>query len=77
MDMPEFSVSLTYLFCGSVLEGQKNPEYKSGDLIKCAKCGKENDYDSIVEVAKEEGITKIKEVVEDQLKKQHSDLFKK
>ena len=51
MDIPDFTVSLKCLFCGEALEGPEDAEYKSGDLIKCTKCGEENDYDSVFEVA--------------------------
>ncbi len=77
MDIPNVSVSLKCLFCGEVLEGPEDVEYQSGDLIKCSKCGEENDYDSVLEVAKEEGADQIKELVEDELQKQFKGLFKK
>ena len=77
MDIPDFEVNLKCLFCGEVLEGPEDDEYQSGDLIKCTKCGEENDYDSVLEVAKEEGVNQVKERVEEQLQKQFEGLFKK
>ena len=77
MDIPDFEVNLKCLFCGEVLEGPEDAEYQSGDLIKCKKCGEENDYDSVLEVAKEEGVEQVKEMVEEQLQKQFKGLFKK
>ena len=77
MDIPDFEVNLKCLFCGEVLEGPEDAEYRSGDLIKCAKCGEENDYDSVLEVAKEEGVEQVKKMVEEQLQKQFKGLFKK
>ena len=77
MDIPEFTVNLKCLFCGSALTGPEGTEYHSGDLIKCAKCGEGNDYDSVLEVAKEEGTEKMKNAVQDQLQKQFEELFKK
>ena len=77
MDIPKLTVSLKCLFCGSALEGPEGAEYNSGDLIKCIKCGEENDYDSVLEVAKEDGLAKMKDVVQTQLQKELKELFKK
>jgi len=77
MDIPDFTVSLKCLFCGELLERTEGVEYQSGDLIKCTKCGEENDYDSVLEVAKEEGVGQVKEMVKDQLQEQFKGLFKK
>ena len=41
------------------------------------KCGEDNDYDSVLEVAKEEGMEKMKGAVQDQLEKDFKGLFKK
>ena len=76
MQIPEFTVSLKCLFCGSVLEGPEDVEYVSGDMIKCTKCGEDNDYDSVLEVAKEVGIEKMKGVVQEQLETELKKLFK-
>ncbi len=77
MEIPKIAITLKCLFCGSQLEGPKGVEYKSGDLIKCSKCGEGNDYDSLMEVAKEEGMAKMKEAVQEQLSKEFKGLFKK
>ena len=77
MDIPDFTVSLKCLFCGGALEGPEDAEYQSGDLIKCTKCGEENDYDSVLEIAKEEGAGQVKDMVEDELQKQFKGLLKK
>ena len=77
MDIPKFTVNLKCLFCGSALEGPEDAEYHSGDLIKCTKCGEDNDYDSVMEAAKEEGMEKMKGAVQEQLQKQFKGLFKK
>lgn len=77
MDIPRFTVTLKCLFCGAALEGQEGADYQSGDLIKCTKCGEENDYESVLDVAKEEGMNQAKEMVEDRLQKQFKGLFKK
>lgn len=73
MEIQSFTISLKCLFCGSALQGPEGAEYQSGDLIKCRHCGEENDYDSVLEVAKEEGLEQVKRTAQDQLKK----LFKK
>ena len=76
MDIPEITISLKCLFCGSDLEGSKDVEYNSGDLIKCIKCGEENDYDSVLEIAKDEGLGEMKDVVKAQLQNAFKKMFK-
>jgi ASC-1-like (ASCH) protein len=65
----KFKITLLCLFCHSALQGDKNAEFESGDMIKCVSCGELNDYDSVIEVAKEKGIEKVKSQVEAELKK--------
>ena len=76
MDIPEMTINLKCLFCGSALEGPEDAEYLSGDMIKCTKCGEDNDFDSVMEVAQEEGIEKMKGVVQEQLDKEFKKLLK-
>jgi len=75
MDIPKFTVTLKCLFCGSSLEGPEDVQYNSGDLIKCSKCGEDNDYDRVLEVAKEEEMTKMKVAVQEQLQKEAYQFF--
>jgi len=49
--------------------GENDKEFQSGDLIKCSNCNKENDYDSILEIAKEKGVELIKQDLIDDFKK--------
>lgn len=77
MDIPEIKVTLACLFCGATLQGPEDAKYSSGDLIKCAQCSEQNDYDSVMEVAKEKGMKQLKEAVEDQLRNEFKGLFKK
>ena len=77
MDIPEFTVTLKCLFCGSALKGPDGTEHHSGDLIKCVNCGEGNDYDSVLDVGKEEGMARMKDVVQEQLQKHFNGLFKK
>jgi len=51
------TIKLKCFFCDSELEGDNEKEYFSGDMIECQECGEFNDYDSLIEVAKEEGKT--------------------
>jgi len=48
-----FTIEVLCLFCHSTLTADEDMEFESGDLIKCNSCGEMNDYDSVVEVAKE------------------------
>jgi transcription elongation factor Elf1 len=78
MENIELKAPLKCLFCGSPLVKQEGVEFNSGDLIKCNKCGESNDYDSVLEVAKEEGLASMKDVLYEQLQIQSKfkDLFK-
>jgi hypothetical protein len=77
MDIEPFSVPLVCLFCGRELQAVEDAEFQSGDLIKCQACEEENDYDSLIEVAKGKGIAEVKGKVEDHLKKELGNLFGK
>lgn len=72
----EFKITVLCLFCQAPLQADENAEFESGDMIKCGSCGELNDYDSLIEVAKEKGIEKVKTQVEDELKKTMKKLFK-
>jgi hypothetical protein len=62
MNIPEqIKISCMRLFCGAPLEGPDGVKYSSGDLIKCQQCGEGNDFDSVVEVAKEKGMKQLKD----------------
>lgn len=71
-----FTIEALCLFCNAPLTADKNKEFHSGDLIKCNSCGEMNDYDSVVEVAKEKGIEKVKSEVEKEINKTMKNLFK-
>jgi DNA-directed RNA polymerase subunit RPC12/RpoP len=73
MTNKEFDISIKCLFCGSELKGDAEKEYKSGDMLKCQECSELNDYDSLIDVAIEEGKVAIKNDVSKMLK----DMFKK
>jgi len=55
MEYKNFTIELKCLFCDCVLEGDTEKEYTSGDLLKYQECHKLNDYDSLIEVASDEG----------------------
>ncbi len=66
-------VSPKCLFCGSVLRGINGEKPQSGDLIRCLDCGEENDYDSVLDVAKETA----RNMAIESANKMIKDLFKK
>lgn len=77
MTIPEeIQITLLCLFCGSSLEGPDDAEYSSGDLVTCSKCGEQNDYDSVLEVAKEKGIEQIEDAVKNHFKNEFKDFLK-
>ena len=77
MAIENFNVPLVCLFCGSTLEGNLDATFESGDLITCTYCGEENDYDSVLEIAKEKTLKQVKEAVEDEIKNTLKNIFKK
>lgn len=76
MDIDPISIELRCLFCDAVLQGPDDSEFESGDLIECLSCGEGNDYDSVIEVAKEKGVDQMTNEVEAQLDKTFKKLFK-
>lgn len=76
MEDENFTVELKCLFCDCPLKGDPNQEFSSGDLIKCQNCNELNDYDALLDVAAEEGITIIKDHLDEHLKKTFGKLFK-
>jgi hypothetical protein len=76
MDIPEIRISLKCLFCKSDLMAEEGKEYNSGDMIECLECHEMNDYDSLMEVAKEEGLERMKSEVNRAIKNKFKNLFK-
>lgn len=62
-----YTLSLTCLFCDTVLEGDTDREYKEGDFIKCQNCGMENEYSSLMKIVEEKAIRIAKNEVAQQL----------
>ena len=71
-----FSITLRCLFCDAPLQGEMDKDYQSGDMIECQNCAESNDYDSLFDVAKEEGIEKVKKSLESDIAKSLKKLFK-
>ena len=72
----EFKITALCLFCLAPLKAEQYVEFESGDLIKCNSCGELNNYDSVIEVAKDKGFQRIKSQVESKLKKTMKKLLK-
>jgi len=69
-----FTITLTCLFCDAALTKKDNEEFNSNDLIKCQNCGEENDYESVYEIAKQQGIEQVKNEVMEELTKSFKNL---
>lgn len=54
----------------------ENYEPKSGEQIRCANCGRTNDYDSLLKLAKNEGLEIAKDFAENEVKKMLKRAFK-
>ncbi len=76
MDIKPVTIILTCLFCDSDLEKAEGKGLQSGDLLKCPSCKQENDYDSLISVAKEKGMEQLKQQVTLEAKKAFGNLFK-
>lgn len=72
----EFTIELICLFCDCVLQGDTDKEYSSGDLLQCQECNELNDYDSLIDVATEEGREKVEEYAQKEIDKMLNNIFK-
>lgn len=77
MDIEPIHITLVCLFCGADLQSTEDTKFLSGDLIQCRQCGERNDYDSLIEAAKEKGISEINGEVEKQLDRKLKSIFGK
>ncbi len=70
-----YSVKLQCVFCGSENFSLPSKGYrpKEGEQIKCANCGRLNDFDSLHQIAVKQGINEAKKDINNQIKK----MFKK
>ncbi len=68
-----FTITLNCIFCDSPLQREDNQEFQSGDMIKCSNCEQENDYDSLIEIAKEQ----VMELVKNEVESKFKNMFKK
>lgn len=76
MDIDPISIELRCLFCDAVLKGPEDSEFEPGDLIECLSCGEGNDYDSVIEIAKEKGLEKMTDEIKSQLVKDFKKILK-
>lgn len=76
MEDKEFHITLKCLFCGCDLQGDTGKEFQSGDMLKCQECGELNDYDSLSEVAIEEGKASVADYAKNEATKMLKGIFK-
>ena len=76
MEDKEFHITLKCLFCGCDLKGDTEKKYQSGDMLKCQECGELNDYDSLMEVAAEEGKASAVDSAKEEIAKMLKGIFK-
>lgn len=76
MEEKDFHVTLKCLFCGCDVKGDTEKKYQSGDMLKCQECGELNDYDSLVEVAVEEGKASAVDYAKEEIEKMLKGIFK-
>tara|TARA_R110001583_G_scaffold158974_1_gene310812 strand:- start:377 stop:604 length:228 start_codon:yes stop_codon:yes gene_type:complete len=71
-----YTIEVVCLFCDSVLKVEEGKEYTSGDMIKCHECGEMNDFDSVLDIAKEKGVEMVKNEATKEIKAKLKNLFK-
>ena len=71
-----YTIKVVCLFCDAALKVEEEKEYQSGDMIKCSECEELNDYDSVLDIAKEKGVELAKNELEKELKSMFKNLFK-
>lgn len=71
-----YTIEVTCLFCDAPMKVEEEKKLESGDIIKCSACGELNDYDSLVDVAKEKGVELVKANLEKEIKSKFKKLFK-
>jgi len=76
MEDNEFHITLKCLFCGCDLRVDTDKVYASGDMLKCQECGELNDYDSLIEVATEEGKSSMVDYTKEEITKMIKGIFK-
>jgi len=76
MDIKPVTITLKCLFCDCDLKATEGKDFQSGDLLKCPSCKQDNDYDSLIAVAKEKGMEELKQQVTLEAKKAFGNLFK-
>ncbi len=70
-----YRVKLQCVFCGSKNFSLPSKRLcpKEGEQIKCANCGRLNDFDSLHQIAVKQGINSVKKDISNEIKK----IFKK
>ena len=76
MEDKELHIRLKCLFCSCDLKGDTEKKYESGDMLKCQECGELNDYDSLMEVAVEEGKAVAVDYAKEEIAKMLKGIFK-
>ncbi len=71
-----FEIPLRCLFCRAPLQAAEDSSFHAGDLIKCLSCGEDSEYESVLEVAKEEAQDFAQQLLDKEMSKLAKKLFK-
>ena len=69
MENKQFTIPLICLFCDCELQGSAEKEFSSGDMLECQECGELNDYDTLIDVAADEGKELVKKYAKEEIGK--------
>lgn len=69
-------IPLRCLFCKVPLQAAEDSSFHSGDLIRCHSCGEDSEYESVVEVAKEEAEDHVQQLLDKEMSNLAKKLFK-
>jgi len=72
----DLEIPLRCLFCKVPLQAAEDSSFHAGDLIRCLSCGEDSEYESVLEVAKEEAQDNVQRLLDKEMSKLAKKLFK-
>lgn len=73
----QVSISLKCLFCNDNLHADTDKTIQVDEMITCINCGEKNDFDSVRNIAIQEGKEEVKKAILESLQKKIKNIVKK